>query len=286
MDEPDNRISARKLDRRRRNIIGAVIAGIAGALVVILAVVTFIWLQPQPATPVATSKPTATPSRTPRATPTPAPTPTPTPTPTFDSTAQSIDDPNSYWVVADKLRPLNPIDWEPPDLVEVPVAYANQPFMRQVASDAVVAMFAAFSAESGGLQMQSQSAYRSYYSQQNVYAGWVSSLGQEAADLTSARPGHSEHQTGLSIDVSARPANCTLDQCFGDTPQGQWLASEAWRFGFVLRYPNGKTDVTGYEYEPWHMRYVGVELATELRNTGVQTLEEFFGLPPAPDYAY
>ncbi|MBC7591664.1 MAG: M15 family metallopeptidase [Salinibacterium sp.] len=235
------------------------------------------------------SIPAALPTKSPTATPTPTPsvtpTPTPIPTPTFDATAQSIDDPNSYWVVADKLRPLNPSDWEPPDLVEVPVAYANQPYLRQAASDAVVAMFAAFSAESGGLQMQSQSAYRSYSSQESVYAGWVSSLGQAGADLTSARPGYSEHQTGLSIDVSASPATCSLEQCFGDTAQGQWLAAEAWRFGFTVRYPNGKTDVTGYEYEPWHMRYVGLELAAELHNTGILTLEEFFGLPAAPDYA-
>jgi D-alanyl-D-alanine carboxypeptidase len=157
--------------------------------------------------------------------------------------------------------------------------------MRQVASDAVVAMFAAFTAESGGLEMQSQSAYRSFGSQQSVYAGWVSSLGQDAADLTSARPGYSEHQTGLAMDVSASPANCSLDQCFADTPQGQWLAANGWRFGFIVRYPNGKTDITGYEYEPWHMRYVGVELATEMHDTGIQTLEEFFGLPAAPTYA-
>lgn len=260
----------------------AAIAVVAGLALVVTAIVLAPQLKPAA---LPTASPAATKTPTPTPTPVVTPTPTPTPTPTFDASAQSIDDPNSYWVVADKLRPLNPVDWEPPDLVEVPVAYANQPFMRQAASDAVVAMFAAFSAESGGLEMQSQSAYRSYSSQQNVYAGWVSSLGQAAADLTSARPGHSEHQTGLSIDVSASPANCTLDQCFADTPQGQWLATEAWRFGFVVRYPNGKTDVTGYEYEPWHMRYVGVELATELHTTGVQTLEEFFGLPSAPDYA-
>ena len=211
--------------------------------------------------------------------------PTPNPTPTFDTGALSIDDPNSYWMIADKLHALDPADWEPPDLVEVPVAHTNQPFLRRVASDAAVAMFAAFASESGGLQMQSQSAYRSYSTQESVYAGWVSRLGQAGADLTSTRPQYSEHQTGLLIDVSASPANCTLGQCFADIPQGQWLASEAWRFGFVLRYPDGKCDVTGYEFKPWHMRYVGAELATELHTTGVQTLEEFFGRLAAPDYA-
>ena len=270
-----------KAVRRRRTIV--LFSAIGGILVIAL-VVAIVVLSPK-AEPVATPLPSA--SKTPTTTPTPSstPTPTPTPTPTFDKTAQSIDDPNSYWVVADKLRPLNPADWEPPDLVEVPVDYVNQPFMRQAASDAVVQMFAAFTAESGGLLMASQSAYRSYGSQVDVYNGWVSSLGQDAADLTSARPGFSEHQTGLSIDVSADPANCSLDQCFADTPQGQWLAANAWRFGFVVRYPNGYTQITGYEYEPWHMRYVGIELSTELHNTGVMTLEEFFGLPAAPDYA-
>ncbi|MCY7411454.1 MAG: D-alanyl-D-alanine carboxypeptidase family protein, partial [Salinibacterium sp.] len=72
--------------------------------------------------------------------------------------------------------------------------------------------------------------------------------------------------------------------CFADTPQGQWLAANGWMYGFIVRYPNGYTQITGYEYEPWHMRFVGVELATELHSTGVLTLEEFFGLPPAPTY--
>lgn len=211
------------------------------------------------------------------------PSPSATAPPTFDKTAQSIDDPASYWVVVNKLRPLNPQDYAAPDLVSVPVPFANEPVLRQAASDAVVAMFAAFTAETG-LQMQSQSAYRSYSTQVEVYQGWVDSLGQAAADATSARPGFSEHQTGLSIDVSALPADCTLDACFADTPQGQWLAANGWRFGFILRYPADKTAITGYEFEPWHMRFVGVDLATEMHNTGVTTLEEFFGLPAAPDY--
>jgi D-alanyl-D-alanine carboxypeptidase len=196
----------------------------------------------------------------------------------------SIDDPASYWVVVNKLRTLNPIDYEPADLVSVPVPQVNESYLRQAASDAVVAMFAAFQSETG-LQMQSQSAYRSYSTQQAVYAGWVSSLGQAAADQTSARAGHSEHQTGLAIDVSALPSVCALDQCFANTPQGQWLAANGWKYGFIVRYPADKTAVTGYEYEPWHMRYVGLELAAEMHRDGIETLEEFFGLPAAPDYA-
>ena len=264
------RASARTYNRRVQKPLRALFVTALGLLV---------------ATSVASCAPERDPFPAPSSPQTSAPpVESPVPTPTFDRAALSIDDPNSYWVVADKLRPLNPADYYPSDLVEVPVPYVNQPFLRQAASDAVVQMFAAFTAETG-LGMTSQSAFRSYESQQSVYAGWVSSLGQEAADLTSARPGHSEHQTGLSIDISADPANCSLDQCFADTAQGQWLAANAWRFGFTLRYPNGYTPITGYEFEPWHYRYVGLELAAELHNTGIMTLEEFFGLPAAPTYA-
>jgi D-alanyl-D-alanine carboxypeptidase len=221
----------------------------------------------------------ATPSQT------PSPTPTPTPTPTgFNKQAQSITDPNSYWVVVNKLRPLNPLSYAPPDIVTVPVAHDNPAQMRKVAADALVAMFAAGKAAGAG-EMQVQSSYRSYSVQVRVYNGWVSSLGQKQADAQSARPGFSEHQTGLAVDISTLPLRCALAACFGTTPQGQWLAANAWRFGYLLRYPANKTAVTGYEYEPWHFRYIGVPLATEMHNEGVETLEEFFGLPPAPNYA-
>jgi D-alanyl-D-alanine carboxypeptidase len=193
-------------------------------------------------------------------------------------------DPNDLSVVVNKLRPLTPADYAPADLVEVAVPYANQPFLRREAADATVAMFAAFEAQTG-LKMQAQSAYRSYSTQVSVYAGWVASKGQAGADLTSARPGHSEHQTGLAIDVSALPAVCTLQACFADTPQGQWLAGNAAAYGFVLRYPAGGTPVTGYEFEPWHFRYVGVAAAADYAATGATTLEQYYGLPAAPTYA-
>ena len=136
-----------------------------------------------------------------------------------------------------------------------------------------------------GNEMQIQSAYRSYDVQVGVYNGLVEQLGQAGGDLTSARPGHSEHQTGLVVDISAVPATCALDQCFADTDQGKWLAKNAYKWGFVLRYPNKMTNITGYEFEPWHYRYVGVELATEMHTTGIKTLEQFFDLPAAPGYA-
>ena len=132
--------------------------------------------------------------------------------------------------------------------------------------------------------MKSLSTYRSYSRQVDVYNGWVSSLGQEGADLTSAQPGYSEHQTGWAMDLGAVPAQCDLDQCFAQTSQGAWLAAHSWEYGFIIRYPDGYTPITGYEYEPWHVRYVGLALAAEMHNTGVMTLEEMFDLPAAPDY--
>ena len=221
---------------------------------------------------------------TPTPTATRTPTPTPTPTPTFDTARYSIDDPASLWVVVNKLRPLSPTTYVPGDLVRANIPATQEMLMRAETAAAAEAMFAAAQAEAG-LTLRLESAYRSFDSQTRIYNGWVNSLGQAGADLTSARPGHSEHQTGFAIDIGASPASCSLDQCFADTPHGLWLAANAHRFGFTLRYANGMTPITGYEFEPWHYRYVGLELAAELRTTGILTLEEFFGLPAAPDYA-
>jgi zinc D-Ala-D-Ala carboxypeptidase len=231
--------------------------------------------------PIANGTPIASASASPS--PTPAPTSTSTST-GFDKQAFSIDDPTSYWVVVNKVRPLNPVAYAPSDLVAVPVAHDNPAVMRSMASTALVAMFADGAAEGAG-QMQIQSSYRSYPTQTAVYDGWVHSLGQAQADRQGARAGFSEDQTGLAVDISAVPLNCALAACFGTTPQGMWLAANAWRFGYLLRYPADKTTITGYEYEPWHFRYIGTPLATEMHNEGVTTLEEFFGLPAAPDYA-
>ena len=202
----------------------------------------------------------------------------------FDRSAHSVDDPLSIWVVNDKLRPLNPIDYVPPDLVTPAVPYISSPLMRAEAATALQAMVAAAASEGVGA-IQIQNAYRSYAVQKSVHERLVAQLGREKARAQSARPGYSEHQTGLTADLVGSPAVCSIQVCFGTTPQGAWLADNAWRFGFVIRYPEGKTDVTGYIYEPWHVRYVGVALSTEMHTTGILTLEEFFGLPPAPDYA-
>jgi D-alanyl-D-alanine carboxypeptidase len=226
------------------------------------------------------------PSTPPSATPSPRPTPTSSPTPTvpgFDKTAQSIDDPASSWVVVNKARPLAPVTFVPPDLVYPDVTYVNRQPMRQQVADALVALFAAGKAEAG-LDFSVQSAYRSYDSQVRVYNDDVARNGQAYADTDTARPGHSEHQTGLAVDISAVPARCSLDACFADTPQGAWLAENAYRFGFLLRYPADKVPVTGFTFEPWHFRFIGVPLAAQLHATGVTTLEDFFGVPGGTEY--
>ena len=265
-----------RADRRRRLLT---IGGIVAAVVIAIASVVGILfvLAPTGDDPGAGgSTRTPTPSRSASATPTSTPTPT---TPPIDTSG--IDDPNGLSVIVNKLRPLNPVDFEP-QLVFVPLPYVNEPYLRPEASDAAVQLFAAITAETG-LELQISSSYRSYGTQVEVYQGWVDSLGQEGADLTSARPGHSEHQTGLAMDVSAPDSGCGLD-CFGATPQAAWVADNAWRFGFVVRYPQGYTDITGYEWEPWHLRFLGVDLASAVHASGQPTLEQYFGLPAAPTY--
>ncbi|MDY0913398.1 M15 family metallopeptidase [Rathayibacter festucae] len=234
--------------------------------------------------PSATPTAAATASAVPVETPTETPTPTPTATPGIDLSAHSNDDPASIWVVVNKLRTLNPVDYVPADLVYPDVPYVNRQPMRQATADALVPMFAAASSEAG-LSLAVQSAYRSYDTQVSVYAGWVSSRGQAGADATSARPGHSEHQTGWAVDVVGSSGTCALEICWGDTPEGRWVGANAHRFGFLVRYKPDTTPITGYESEPYHLRYIGVELAQHLHDAGIPTLERLFGLPDAPDYA-
>ena len=105
------------------------------------------------------------------------------------------------------------------------------------------------------------------------YSNYVKTYGQAAADTFSAKPGHSEHQTGLAVDLTTADQYCRLERCFGDTAAGKWLAANTPAYGFILRYPDGKEAATGYTYEPWHFRYVGPEFAKALVESGL-TLDE------------
>jgi len=200
----------------------------------------------------------------------------------FNKTQYSLVDPTSIWVVVDKLRPVQPISYAP-QLVTLAVPHISAPLMTQEAGDALLTMFTASISDGGGA-LQIQNSYRSYAVQTHTHNSLVDSIGEVKADAQSARAGYSEHQTGLTVDIAALPSKCDIAACFGQTPQGIWLAANAWKYGYLLRYPADKTAITGYIYEPWHFRYVGVALSTEMHNDGIETMEEFFTLAPAPDY--
>ena len=122
-----------------------------------------------------------------------------------------------------------------------------------------------------GLEIFSHSDYRSYDFQQKVYGSMVSGYSKEYADTVSARPGYSEHQTGYTIDCN------TPDNSFAETDEGKWLAENCWRYGFIIRYPLGKEAITGYDYESWHIRWVGKDAAKEMYDLGL-TLEEYLDI--------
>jgi len=122
-----------------------------------------------------------------------------------------------------------------------------------------------------GFSLQLVSGYRSYETQKRIYNNYVNRWGIEYTDTTSARPGHSEHQTGLAFDVGELTSN------YGETKEGIWLKNNCYKYGFIIRYLKGKENITGYSYEPWHIRYVGVEVATEIMQKNI-TLEEYLGV--------
>lgn len=204
----------------------------------------------------------------------------------FDKRQQSLDNPASPWIIANKRRPLNPLQYVPPLAApDMKLRLNARTPEMQVSTQALADLERlAMAAEAAGRPLMLASGYRSYQSQVAVYNNEVKRYGQTQADRQSARPGHSEHQTGLAIDLAPASGQCMIEECFGELPEGKWLIAHAHEYGFIIRYPQGKEAVTGYLYEPWHLRYVGRELAAELHKQGNPTLEEFFGLPAAPTY--
>jgi zinc D-Ala-D-Ala carboxypeptidase len=197
----------------------------------------------------------------------------------------ALDDPARVWVVLNKQRPLVPLDYRPESLAMPPdVRSVEGGSLRSDAAAALTAMVGAAAAAGAG-EIALESGFRSYATQVNTYGSQADAQGEEVADLSSARPGHSEHQSGLASDLVACAGACgTLDD-LAATAQGQWLVAHAWEFGWITRYEDGYTPVTGYTSEPWHLRYIGTELARAYHDGGWHTLEEFFGLPAAPGYA-
>ena len=155
-------------------------------------------------------------------------------------------------------------DYIPPDLVMPNVRRTSSAvLMRKEAASALEALFQAAKTEKN-YNLTAVSGYRSYQTQQNIYRRRVKNAGQKKADLFVALPGASEHQLGLAMDVGRR-TNSKLRAAFGNTPEGKWLAENCYRFGFILRYKEEWTETTGYGYEPWHIRYVGIEHALRIQ---------------------
>lgn len=192
--------------------------------------------------------------------------------PDLDLSAHSATDPASPWVVVNKRTPLDPIDFEP-ELTTVR-GYLVQP----VVAEDLSALLAA--AEHDGVSLTLRSAYRSYGYQSGIFDGWVEQLGPDEAIQVSAPPGHSEHQTGLAVDLgsSTRP-ECDFSACFDDTVEGRWIAAHVTEFGFLLRYTADAVDITGFSPEGWHVRYVGRDLADYMERHSIRSLEDVFGVP-------
>lgn len=202
---------------------------------------------------------------------------------TFNNTEYSIDSPESPWIVVNKKRPLMPISYAPARF-QTPKAFnPSNVRLARPAAIAYVALATAAKAAGAGI-LQLNSGYRSYESQKAIHKADVAKFGLKVGENLAARPGYSEHQTGLAADVAAPAQGCTIRVCFGTTNMGKWLAKNSWRYGFIVRYPEGKTSITGYQYEPWHLRFVDVPLATELQRRKQSVLETYWGLPPAATY--
>ncbi|WP_229106654.1 M15 family metallopeptidase [Paenibacillus sp. 1001270B_150601_E10] len=187
-----------------------------------------------------------------------------------------VNNAESMLVVVNKERSL-PDGYEPPDLVEPNVKFSfseehEKRHMRKEAAEALEKLFA--NAEENNIELNAVSGYRSYKRQQSLYNYYVDTQGEEYASRVSAVPGTSEHQTGLAIDVSSPSVGNVLEEVFGGSVEGKWLAEHAHEFGFIIRYPQDGEAITGYLYEPWHIRYVGVEAATAIYNQKT-TLEQF-----------
>jgi zinc D-Ala-D-Ala carboxypeptidase len=187
----------------------------------------------------------------------------------IDLHTHSTTNPSSIWVVVNKTHPIHPLDFRP--ALTLVRGY-------QVARSAAGPLTQLLKAgDAAHLGFKIASAFRSYVYQEQVHDGLVASEGRVGADRVSARPGYSEHQTGLAVDV-VTPAHsgCDFKACFATTPAGRWLADHAWQYGFIVRYTARNQAITGYAPEPWHIRYVGRHLAAAMRGAGISTLEQVF----------
>jgi D-alanyl-D-alanine carboxypeptidase len=195
-----------------------------------------------------------------------------------DYGTEVIANPYDLLAIVNKEHAL-PEDYIPSDLVVPDVRF---PFteelpkkqLREIAADALEEMFEA--ADEDGMDLFAQSGYRSFERQEAIFAINAEEDGEDEANQYSARPGESEHQSGLAMDVTSPDVNYELTVDFRNTSEGEWVEENAAAYGFIIRYPEGKEDITGYQYEPWHLRYVGKNAAEKIMTEGI-TLEEYVG---------
>ena len=185
--------------------------------------------------------------------------------------------PTGKWILVNKTNPID-LSYAPSDLVLPAVAYRTdkareEVMVRRVVAEPLQSMFAA--AEKENIKLMIGSAYRSATLQETYFNSYVKSSGVAEAEKYSAHPGTSEHQLGLAVDLTTTDRACYLTECFESTAAGAWLAAHAHEYGFILRYPKGKSDITGYNYEPWHFRYIGVVPATAVFESSL-TYDEAF----------
>ncbi|KPB06532.1 M15 family metallopeptidase [Bacillus sp. CHD6a] len=188
-----------------------------------------------------------------------------------------IENTENLLVLVNKNQSL-PADYVPKDLTipDVPFSFEGdyeKKYLRETAARALEELFAAAKAEN--VEIFAVSGYRSYETQYGIYNTYLKKWGEEKTNAVSAIPGHSEHQTGLAMDISSRSAALDLTEEFGGTSEGKWVKEHASEHGFIIRYPEEGEVITGYQYEPWHLRYVGKEVAAYMDEHNL-TLEEFF----------
>jgi len=236
-------------------------------------------------TPPPTMAPTPVPSVVATAVPTLAPTAAPTPSPPGGPPACRYDDVLTFhaglgsWRITllDTIYML-PAGYAPGDLVDSSAAGLNRGYpIRAIVLDDLAAMVR--DARAAGANLAAASGYRSHGQQAATFQYWVDVAGYEAALRTSARAGHSEHQLGTTIDFMTAGGAAPWEYAdWATTREGAWMAANAWRYGFVMSYPRGAFAQTCYDYEPWHYRYVGRQLAAEIRASGRTTRQVLWTL--------
>ncbi|WP_010191853.1 M15 family metallopeptidase [Bacillus sp. m3-13] len=199
--------------------------------------------------------------------------------PTEPEAIPVVANPGAMNVMVNKFWSL-PEGYRPADLIKpnVPFSFGDENSdrskLRAEAAESLEVMFNVAKGE--GIELYARSGFRSYETQEAIFKNEVATFGYEQAVLYVALPGTSEHQTGLAMDITAKSVGLELVEAFEGTAEGKWLAENAHNYGFILRYPKGKTNITGYAFEPWHFRYVGVDIAGEIYAKGL-TFEEYMG---------